>query len=191
MAYNKLSGKEEFSYNGKNTGLNIYEYWQWHYSDIYALHDSIAEYIVAKALGCTEPHNTGSWTLYDIEYRKLRIEVKETSYFHSWQTDEEPKSKQRNFGINKAYSEYQDNTSTFERQNDIYIFCLNTGETRKESNPLQLEHWEFYVVPTRVINEECGNAKTVSLSRVRKMAGNVDYIHLKEHVDEIIDNYLK
>ena len=188
--YKKLSGKEEFTYHNQKTELSIFEYWQWLYSDIYDLQDTIAEYIVAKALGCKEPYNTGSWTLYDIAYRNMRIEVKETSFFHSWQTDEEPKSKQRTFGITKAYSVYQDNSSELVRQNDLYIFCLNTGETRNDSNPLELEHWEFYIIPTSTINDLCGDQKTISLSRIRTMTEKVDYIHLKDKVDEIID-YIK
>ena len=118
---NKLTGKEEFFFQGKKTELNIQEFWQWHYSNVYAFQDMIAEYIVAKTLGCEEPYNSGSWTLYDISYKDMRIEVKETSYYHSWQTDEEPKSKLRRFGITKAYSVYQDNKSEFARQNDICI----------------------------------------------------------------------
>ena len=182
-----LTGKEEFEYENQKIGLNILNYWQWHYSDIFALHDTIAEFIVAKALECKGPINTGSWTLYDIAYRNKRIEVKETSYYHSWQTDEEPKSKVRTFGITKAYSKYQDNTSELARQNDIYIFCLNTGETKEESNPLKLEHWEFYVIPTFTINEKCKDGKTISLSRVRKMTKKVDFLHLKEKVDEVVE----
>lgn len=119
---------------------------------------------------------------------KKRVEVKETSYFHSWQTDEEKKCHQKRFGITKAYSEYMDNTSEFGRQNDLYVFCLVTGETRADSNSLQLENWEFYVVPTSIVNEQCEDGKTVSLSRVQKMADKVDYAHLKEKVDEVIDN---
>ncbi len=184
---NKLSGKEIFTFHNQNTGLNILEYWQWLYSDIYDLQDSLAEYIVAKALENEEPNNVGSWTLYDIDYRGKRIEVKETSYYHSWQTDEEPKSKVRTFGITKAYSKYQDNTSKLARQNDVYVFCLNTGENRIDSNPLQLEHWEFYVIPTSLINEKCGDQKSISLSRIKRMTNKVDFSHLKEKVDEVID----
>ena len=185
--FNKLSGKEELTFRNQKTGLSILEYWQWLYSDIYDLQDTLAEYIVAKALGKEEPNNTGSWTLYDIAYRGKRIEIKETSYYHSGQTDDESKSKVRKFGIAKAYSKYQDNTSDLERQNDLYVFCLNTGETRTDSNPLQLEHWEFYIVPTSVINEKCGDQKTISLSRIREMTEKVDYDQLKDRVDEVID----
>lgn len=183
-----LSGDEKFSYNGVETDMNMLDYWKWHYSEIYDLQDTIAEYIVARALGKTEADNKNYWTLFDILYRDYKIEVKETSYYHAWQTDEEPKSKSRNFGITKAYSEYQNNTSELKRQSDIYVFCLNTGYTRAESNPLKLENWEFYIVPTTKINELCGDAKSISLSRVRKITEMVKYSQIREVVDDIIDN---
>ena len=82
--YNKLSGKEKFTFQNQETGLRILEYWQWLYSDVYDLQDTLAEYIVAKALGKEEPDNTGSWTLYDIAYRGKRIEVKATSYYQAF-----------------------------------------------------------------------------------------------------------
>ena len=64
---------------------------------------------------------------------------------------------------------------------------MNTGETKIDSNPLQLENWEFYVVPTSLINEKCGEQKTISLSRIGKMTNKVDYSQLKEKIDEVID----
>lgn len=182
-----LTGEEEFSFNGKATGMTMLEFWRWHYSEIFDLQEKIAEFIVARALGLNEADNVGSWTLYDIDYRNTRIEIKETSYVHAWQTDEEEKSERRSFGITKAHSKYGDSSSELARQNDIYVFCLNTGMTRAESNPLQLEHWEFYIVPTEVINEECGDGKSISLSRVRKMTNAVDYSQIKSVIDEIID----
>ena len=99
---NHLVGNEAFTYNGQETDMTILEYWRWHYSEIFDLQDTIAEFIVAKALGMKEAYNVGSWTLYDIEYQGKRIEVKETSYMHAWQTDDEPKSKSRVFGITKV-----------------------------------------------------------------------------------------
>ncbi len=182
-----MNGSEHFFLNGQETEMSMIDFWRWHFSDIFDLQDKIAEFIVAKALGNEKPDNVGVWTLYDISYRGLRLEVKETSYYHSWQTDEEEKSQARIFGITKAYSEYKDNTSTYERQNDIYVFCLNIGETKESSNPLKLENWEFYVVPTTVINRECKDAKTVSLSRVRKFTDVVTYDGLKSKIDEVVE----
>ena len=182
----QLTGDECFTVNGKDTELTILEFWRWHFSEIFDLQSKFAEYIVGKALGLYEAQNVGEWTLFDMAYRGKRIEIKETSYYHAWQTDDEPKSKHRVFGITKAYDDYKDENSPLRRQNDIYIFCLNTGDTKETSNPLELNNWQFYVVPTDIINEKCGNAKTISLSRVEKLAKKVNYSELKNEVDDLI-----
>lgn len=183
---NQLVGNERFTLQGRATDLTILEFWRWHFSEIYDLQSKFAEYIVGKALGLNEAQNVGDWTLYDMMYRGKRIEVKETSYFHAWQTDDEPKSQHRAFGITKAFDNYQDSSSQFRRQNDIYIFCLNTGETKTDSNPLELNNWQFYVVSTETINKECGDAKTISLSRVEKLATKIEYSKLKNAVDDMV-----
>ena len=85
MSSELLSGNEKFIFDNKPTELNMLELWQWKYSDIYDIQDVMAEYIIEKALGIERSQNVGNWTLYDIEYRNKRIEVKETAYYHSWQ----------------------------------------------------------------------------------------------------------
>ena len=184
-----LSGEEQFTDNGKPVGFSVRDYWSFQFSNLWDTQEIIAEFLVAKALGLAVPDNKNGWALWDITYRGNRIEVKETGYFYSWQKDGKT-SDARSFGITKAYSEYKDNNSTFERQNDIYVFCLNTGRTMEESNPLDLVHWEFYVVPTSTINELCGDNKSLSLSRLRKIAGKehgLSYAEIRVAVDAIID----
>ena len=187
----RLIGNEKFTLNDEELDLSILDFWRWHFCDRFDLQDKMAEYIVAKALGLEKAYNIRNWTLFDILYREKRIEVKETSYYHSWQTDEEPKSKQRNFGITKAHTEYQNSYSPLARQNDIYVFCLKTGNTKSESDPLKLENWEFYIIPTSTINAECGDAKSVSLSRIRNMTDKVGYVDIRKTVDSIINQSIR
>ena len=88
LSDNQLVGDERFTYNGDITEMTILELWRWHFSEIYDLQDKISEYIVGKALGLKEAENVGVWTLFDMMYRGKRIEVKETSFYHAWQTDD-------------------------------------------------------------------------------------------------------
>lgn len=187
LSENQMVGDECFTLNGEDTDLTMLEFWRWHFSEIFDLQSKFAEYIVGKALGLSEAQNVGDWTLFDMMYKGKRIEIKETSYYHAWQTDEEPKSKQRAFGITKAYDNYKDDSSPLRRQNDIYIFCLNTGETKESSYPLELDHWLFYIISTDTINKECGDGKTISLSRVEKLTEGIRYSELKGAVDAMID----
>ena len=154
------------------------------------MQEYIAEFLVGKALGLEEPCNRDGWTLWDIDYRGKRIEIKETSYYHSWQEKiaQGRISQQRTFGITPAYTKYKDSTTVLERQNDIYVFCLNIGNSEEESNPLEMSNWEFYVVPTVVINANCTTAqKSISLGKVRKLAPMTRYQDLKSVIDSICD----
>lgn len=191
----KITGHEEFTFDGVSQNVNLIDFWRFRYSNIYDIQGALAEFIVAKALGISDAHNIEYWTVWDITYRELRIEVKETSYYHPWNKDGKV-SEARSFGITKANSRYAENATgsvdesfqnVFERQNDLYVFCLNTGATAETSYPLNLDHWEFYVVPTSVINEKCKNNKTISLSRVRKMVHALRYDQIKEEIDRIAE----
>ena len=183
---NLLSGSEPFIISNQPAGFSVIDFWRFQFSNIWDIQDQIAEFIVASALGQTEPYNKNGWTLWDINYKDRRIEVKETAYYHSWRSDGKI-SKQRTFGINKAHSSYKVRKSESKRQNDIYVFCLNTGETREESNPLVLDHWRFWVIPTETINRVCGNNKSITLGRLQKLTGlmnGIGYNELRASVDK-------
>ena len=184
-----LTGQEPFTLGGNSIGFSVLDYWRFQHSNIWASQSEIAEFIVAKALGQEQPYNKNGWTLWDMNYRGKRIEVKETGYYHSWRKDGKV-SKRRTYSITEAYSIYKNPDSGSNRQNDIYVFCLNTGKTKEESNPLALENWRFWVVPTSTINRLCGDNKTISLGRVKKITGlkeGLGYDELRGTVDKVID----
>ena len=64
----------------------------------------------------------------------------------------------KNVWYYNGYSAYESFSSInkHEHQNDIYIFCLNKGNMREESNSLNLNNWDFYIVPTSLINKHYG-----------------------------------
>ena len=80
----KMTGKEKFELDGKSLGFDFKGFWEFQYSNIYNMQETIAEFLVAKALGLDDSYNTGYWTLFDVFYRDTRIEVKQTSYYHPW-----------------------------------------------------------------------------------------------------------
>ena len=177
-----MNGSEKFEFNGEALDYDLLDFWRFHFSNIYDIQGRIAEFIVAKALGIKKAQNDQYWTLWDITYDVLKIEVKETSYYHSFNKDDKI-SQHRSFGITKANGEYDlqvSGNSEYRRQNDVYVFCLNTGYTKEESYPLNLNNWEFYIVPTSVIDENCGDNKTISLNRIKKLGYNaVTYDEIK------------
>jgi hypothetical protein len=163
-----------FSFNGKNTNLSIGDFWRFEFSNLIDLHGFVAEYLVARALGKDEPDNSIGWTDYDILYKSKRIEVKSSAYFQTWRKDGKI-CQQRTFSIRQK------------NKNDIYVFCLLLGKNEIDANPLQLEHWEFYVVATKTIKEKCGDNKSISLKRLRSIANPIKYDNLKTSIDKIIE----
>lgn len=185
----KLEGTEHFVYGDKITDMTTFDVWKYHFCNRFNMQEYFAEFLVAKALGVDEASNSDYWSLCDVMYKGKRIEVKASSYYHAFKEYlNTPISPIRVFGITKAYSKYKDKNSTFERQNDIYVFCLNIGETAEESDPLNLKNWEFYIIPTAYINEVCGDAKTISIQKIKKLGfEGVSYFSIKGIIDQIID----
>ncbi len=183
-----MNGKEKFISQNKDLDFGMLEFWCSKFSNVYNIQEYIAEFLVEKALGIDKSHNTEYWTLFDILYKDYRIEIKETGYYHPWNENGKI-SESRRFGITKANSKYEnkDSNNLYERQNDIYVFCLNVGKTKETSNPLNIDNWEFYIVPTKTINEVCKNNKSISLNKVKKISEKVNYFKIKEYIDKLID----
>ena len=185
-----LSGNEPFKQNGVELGFNVMDYWRFQFSNLVDNLGFVAEFLIAQALNKDEPDNCNGWTVYDLGYRGKRIEVKATSYWQSWKKSHII-SETRNFSIKKTYVDYQNNKSEKARQNDIYIFCLDKGKTEKKANPLNLENWDFYVVPTKYINVTFGDQKTLSLKRLKGLKPynkEIMWNEIKKVVDDIIDD---
>ena len=205
-----LSGQEEFKLNGEKAGFNVLDFWRFQFSNLADMQGRVGEFLVAMALRKETSDNNNGWTLWDIDYRGLRIEVKTTAYYQPWrdsksfieqrwgnessipQNDSEHNySEHRNFGITKS-KDPQDNE--FKRMNDIYVFVINNGKTKEKANPLNLENWKFFVIPTSVINHECGDNKSIGISKVRKLfkkvsgsENGVPFDELKLAVDRAIN----
>lgn len=53
---------------------------------------------------------------------------------------------------------------------------------------MNINNWEFYIAPTKIINNVCRNNKTISFGKVKNIAKRVDYFEIKNYVDYLIDN---
>ena len=185
-----LSGNEAFKYKGVQLEFNVMDFWRFQFSNLIDNLGFVAEFLVAQALSKDEPDNCMGWPVFDIWYRDKRIEVKSTSYWQAWKKSHKI-SEIRNFSIRKTYLDYQNNKSEKARQNDIYIFCLDKGKTEETANPLNLENWDFYVVPTKVINDTFGEQKVLSLKRLKGLKPydkEITWNEIKKAIDDIIDD---
>ena len=192
-----LSGKEKFSLNGKNESFTVLDFWRFQFSNLPDIQGRVGEFIVAMALKKELPDNNNGWTPWDITYRETRIEIKTTAYYQPWREEGEY-SEQRSFGITKSIDP---DDKQRKRMNDIYVFVLNTGKDREKANPLMLEHWRFWIIPTSLINEKCDNNKSITLGKVQTLASKVEklkdladpkegftYDQLRNAIDTLIES---
>lgn len=161
------------------------DFLNWAYSDLLVNNQRghLAEYLVALALGVDNEKRI-EWDAYDLKYKDLKIEIKSSAYVQAW---EQTKPSVISFGVAKTRA-LEDNSYSQElkRQADIYIFCVLKHKDRDTINPLNIEQWDFYIVPTDIINKELGNQKTVKLSALKLIgASPVAFEKIKHTVDNL------
>lgn len=177
------SGNEPMSNQGKVLDTKLIDFWRWSFSDLAMnkIRGAFAEFIVHTALGLPSNQVRVDWDDYDLEMENgLRIEVKSSSYIQSWEQKKESDIK---FDIKptKGY-EGSKRSDTSKRQADVYVFCLLKHKDQNTLNPLKMEQWEFYVVPTKTLNEKFPTQKKLSLKPLRTIATPIGYVALKEHI---------
>ena len=72
----------------------------------------------------------------------------------------------------------------------MYVFCLYTETVRERADPLVLDGWDFYIVPTHILDEQCGPQKTISLTMLKKLDPYlVQYDSLRDAVVDSLNVY--
>lgn len=185
----QLTGSEEFILRGSSIGLNIKNFWSWAYSDLLnnTYRGKMAEFLVYSSLnGITSPdtRTRNDWLPYDVTSPSgRRIEVKSAAYLQSWTADF---PSQIHYNIapklawdGKAYA------AEAKRNCDLYVFCLYTALSRDKSI-LNLDYWEFYVLPTSLLNEKIPEQKRIALSSLLKLEPvKTDYTGLSAVIESI------
>ena len=184
------TGNEPASLHNQSLEWNIQDFWKWSFSDLIsnASRGVFAEFIVRQALELKTPLVRNEWDAYDLTTSEgLKIEIKSSAYIQSWAQKEYSKI---SFSI-KPSRAYDYSTGTFEkeikRHADIYIFCLLAHKDQETVSPLQLDQWEFYVVPTHILNKEFKDRKQLSLSALQEICDPINYSEIKARLFEITD----
>lgn len=128
-----------------------------------------------------------NWLPFDVTSPSgRRIEVKSAAYIQAW-TPENIFAQIR-FDIGKKLA-WSNDTATFaseaKRNCDLYVFCLFTAKS-KDVSLLNLDYWDFYVLPTSVLDEKVPNQKGISLSSLLKLNPiKTDYAGLGNVIETI------
>ena len=182
----RKTGDEPFEFNGSSLPMSLLSFWQWSSSDIVgnAMRGILAEYIVASSVGMNSGIRT-EWDAFDIETPEgIKVEVKSGAYVQSW---EQKKHSTIQFSIRPTQgwdSESNERNSEVRRQADVYVFCLLKHKDQSSINPLNLDQWVFYVLPTNILNQSVGAQKTITLNSLESLnPSKVNYAELHASIE--------
>lgn len=186
-------GNETFLVNGSKESITINDFWRWAYSDFTnnINRSVLAEFIVASSLDIIQTDCESfrdPWRPFDLLYdMKYRVEVKAAGYVqsHSAKHPDHISFSIAPARIPTETGEYKPE-ATLQRNCDIYIFCIYTAMSKAE-NPLDLDLWDFYVLPTKILNAEKPTQKTITLPSLLALnPTKCDYLELKDTVNNIV-----
>jgi hypothetical protein len=167
----RKSGAEPFWSQGYPLPITLLDFWQWAVSDLVSnvTRGVLAEYIVATALGRAEGIRT-PWEAFDLlTPTGVRVEVKSASYLQSWYH----KALSRIVFTIRPTRAWMAETNAWaaesQRQADVYVFCILAHQEKASLDPLNVDQWTFWVLPSAALNEKVAMQKTLSLSGLLKL----------------------
>ena len=187
----KRSGNEMFQNGSNKLDFNLLSFWQWSSSDVVSNYTRgiLAEYIVCKALGCIKDDDVrDEGRAYDLDTQAgVRIEVKSAAYVQSWKQSRLSKI---SFNVPKTLG-WNRETNKFDtekkRQADVYVFALLFHKDKETVNPLDISQWEFFVLPTKVLDERERSQHSITLPSLKKLTDSVSFFELGQAVDKAKD----
>jgi len=194
MNATRKEGRESFHSNGRQLNFDLLSYWQWSASDLVsnATRGIVAEYIVARSLGLAEKGVRDEWAAYDLETPSgIKIEVKSAAYLQSWHQE---RLSSISFLTRKTRAWDADtNTQSHEskRQADVYVFALLTHTEKKTVDPLNVDQWHFYVLPTAVLDARKRSQHSIMLKSLENLcSGAITYDELPQAVENCLGKAL-
>ncbi len=160
-----FSRNTQFILSGQSAGFDAVDFWEWHGANCLdgSIRGSIAEFVIMKALGIKQERK--AWAAYDLDFHGYRIEVKSTSLFtlkHGKDVRQYTGNQRLTFSIEpKHVHQIGGDWTSRNRNSDLYIFALLTSPDAS-----LLDAWDFYAVPTSVLDDMFPEYKTISITSI-------------------------
>src|SRR5262245_33053924 len=161
----RRTGQESFHAGGTELGFSLSDFWRWSASDLVSntLRGVVAEFLVAQALGVAEGVRL-EWDAVDLRTSQgTALEVKASGYLQSWRQD---RLSTPSFDIRqkKSWDAITNSSArTPARAAQIYVFALHQHQAKATVDPLDVDQWAFYVIPTSRINSQFGTMARLRL----------------------------
>jgi hypothetical protein len=165
------TAEEAFHASGKPLPFHLRDFWSWSACDLVsnALRGVLAEFLVSRALE-GEVVSRLEWDACDLRTDSgFKIEVKSAAYVQSW-TQTRPADIRFGIGPTKGWNAAT-NTYAPERRRsaDLYVFALLHHQDRATLDPMNVDQWTFFLLPTAVLNERCGEQKGIGLKALLRL----------------------
>lgn len=183
-------GSETITFNGVKTTYNLLDFWRWSVSDILsnATRGRFAEFIVGTTVGLNPDSLRNEWDAYDLTMEnRIKIEVKSAAYIQSWN---QKNFSSISFSIKPARlweSELNARQKVPKRHADLYVFCHLKHKDTATIDPLKMEQWDFYVLPTFRLDSYERSQSSITLNSLRKFTEPVSYSELKIEIEKAFD----
>ena len=111
----------------------------------------------------------------------LTIEVKSAAAVQSWQ-QAVPTPIQFAIGPRQGWDPKTGQYSAQARRwADLYVFCVLDG-----ADPLDLDKWQFYVLPRAVLDDKCRQQQTIRLAPLKELSpSECSYRDLKHTIEDV------
>jgi hypothetical protein len=182
----RRTGDEPLHATGRPLGITLRDFWRWSSSDLVsnATRGVLAEFIVAKALGVELDNARDEWGAFDlITPEGITVEVKSSAYIQSWSQRNlssivfrTPKTRAWN-----ADTDIQEKEPR--RQAQMYVFALLAHQDKSSIDPLNVDQWKFFVLPTQVLDARSRSQHSITLRTLETLAGQaISYNELRDAV---------
>jgi hypothetical protein len=160
------TGNEVLTDNEWTTKYCLFDFWRWSLSDILsnATRGRFAEFIVGTAIDLNIDKPREEWEPFDLVLDdKIKIEVKSAAYIQSWT---QLKLSPIRFSIKPSrFIDVETRmVSEYKRHADVYVFCHLKHIDKTSINPLKMEQWDFYVLPTSQLDHCRPRLSSISLA---------------------------
>ncbi len=188
----RLLGSEAFRSAGQSLEFNVLDFWRWSASDLVsnATRGRLAEFITAWALDAPTSGVRDEWAAYDLDTpERIKVEVKSCAYLQSW-AQARPSSVAFNVRRARAWHRESNRQATVPtREADVYVFALLAHQNKETLDPLDIDQWEFYVLPTRALNERKRSQHSITVKSLRGLgAGPIAFEALRGRVGDAYHN---